>query len=749
MRCRFDCLVGSCQPLACFSNNFEFAVIAMQRFWLLLISSLVTSLSSLTIQHSSARPEILSDPISKVLAAPATFLLLDVPKLNRNFNNFRASIKLLSFELVGKDNSLSARGELNGGEDFATARNGQVYSCRLELRPSESNERAGFRSACKDKPKLVKKAEVPQYLVTEIRKSFLENAKGLSQDSSGLVAGLAIGDTSLVSEKLKDSMRAVSLTHLTAVSGANCAIVLALVYLLVRKLGGGRWIRLIVGLLTLLAYVALVGAQPSVLRAAVMAAAVLVAISLGRKTAAMAALGLAVIVLLIADPWLATDFGFLLSAAATAGLLVLTEPLVRKFSTYMPTWLAACLAIAISAQVFCLPILLQLQSGLSTYALPANILAEPLVAPITVLGIAAVVFSIPFPWLAQLLFFVASFGSSAIIWIAHYFSELPMNRLAWPTGMTGVVAALIVILGSLLWLRAEPTGLRNLGLVGLAIIFALSLGSIVSGQARLSIWSNQNWVIVNCDVGQGDALVVRSRGMVAVIDVGKNDKPIDTCLTQLGINRIDLLVLTHFDLDHVGGVRGAVENRAIGTVLISPFKDERWGATGTSNYLKAKNIKVIEVEKGTTGKLGDFNWQVLSPNKNAAGSEDSNDASVAMIWKSADLNLVTLADLGERGQMRITASGDWFSQASIHQLPLVLKVAHHGSADQYPELIEELRPDLSLLSVGKDNSYGHPTRRTLNILEQVGSAIARTDLLGSIAISVKPSGLAVSSSMQD
>jgi competence protein ComEC len=97
----------------------------------------------------------------------------------------------------------------------------------------------------------------------------------------------------------------------------------------------------------------------------------------------------------------------------------------------------------------------------------------------------------------------------------------------------------------------------------------------------------------------------------------------------------------------------------------------------------------------------------------------------------------------------MSATGNWLRAQRIHKLPLVLKVAHHGSADQYPELIEELRPDLSLVSVGAENSYGHPTKRTLNLLEQVGSVIARTDLLGSVAISPSEGGLAVSSSRQD
>ena len=152
-------------------------------------------------------------------------------------------------------------------------------------------------------------------------------------------------------------------------------------------------------------------------------------------------------------------------------------------------------------------------------------------------------------------------------------------------------------------------------------------------------------------------------------------------------------------------------------------------------------MQVIGVEKGMSGALGDFEWQVLNPNRAAAGAEDSNDASVAMLWQTARFNLLTMADLGEKGQMRLSAQSKWWQNSALQTTPLVLKVPHHGSADQFGELIEQLRPDLSLISVGRQNSYGHPTLRTLRLLQSTGSKIERTDEKGSIAVAFREGGL--------
>lgn len=729
-----------------FHDSYVCAGPEMKRTWLLLLGCITLGLASFSIQYSASRPAELVQSVQSFEKVNAEFKVLDEPKRFSTSVNYWVSLQLLNAQIGNRKLSFAAKGQLRGGEEIGQLQRGGVYRCQLSLSPTPMGERAGFKARCGKAIELVDSPEPANQIILGLRSAFLNNLNGVDSDSSGLVAGLAIGDVSRISPELQQEMKLVSLTHLTAVSGANCAIVLAMFYFIVRRLGGGRWVRLGVGLGALCGYVLLVGAQPSVLRAAVMAGAVLIGISLGRKSTPMNALALSVIVLLVADPWLAVDFGFALSVAATTGLLVLTEPIAGKLEQRIPKPLAIAVGVAIAAQIFCLPILLQLQSGLATYSLPANIIASPLVAPVTILGIVACLLAWVAPGLAGALTYFASCFAWLITQIVHGFANSNNTTLSWPVGSLGTALAILVVLGFALWLKSEPTKLRNLGIVILMVIFTSSLGSIGFNLVKSSQWPLRDWSVVSCDVGQGDSTVIQSQGMVAVIDVGRDDRLVDDCLQRLEISKIDLLVLTHFDMDHIGGLRGAIGGREVGLAMVSPFKDERWGATGTNLYLAKTGVPLVQVEKGMQGKLGDIAWQVLAPNRNAAEAEDSNDASIVMLWKAAEFNILTMADVGEKGQMRLARDRKWWSDSQIHRVPLILKVSHHGSADQFHELIEELKPDLSLISAGQNNSYGHPTQRTLSLLASTGSSIYRTDELGSISVATREGALVLSNS---
>jgi competence protein ComEC len=199
--------------------------------------------------------------------------------------------------------------------------------------------------------------------------------------------------------------------------------------------------------------------------------------------------------------------------------------------------------------------------------------------------------------------------------------------------------------------------------------------------------------------------------------------------------------LTHFDLDHVGGLDGALQARVVDRALITSFADERPAAAITWRKLSEVANETIEAGAGLSGSLGDFDWQVLSPHQGAAEAEDSNDASVTMLFSSSQLVFLGLADLGERGQMRLASeSASWLGQG-FGDVPLVVKVAHHGSRDQYPELYEHLRPQVALFSAGMGNEYGHPTDRSIAMVRAIGASVFRTDTQGSIAIASASEGL--------
>jgi len=577
-----------------------------------------------------------------------------------------------------------------------------------------------------------------------MRTSFLASLRGVSTDSAALVAGLAIGDDSQLSAQTKEDFRKVSLTHLSAVSGANCAIVLAGVAFLLNLLPIARPFRILVSFAAIGFYLALVGQEPSVLRASAMVAVVLLGFLIGRRMWPLDAIALSVIGLLLWQPELSLSYGFALSALATIGLVVLAPKLVEVFEKKMPTWLAIVISVSIAAQIACLPVLLMLQPELPVYSVLANVLAEPLVAPITVLGLLACLISPVVPFLASAIALLASIPGSFIVYIGKTLASAPMASISWYQGVTGVMLGGLLTLSIGVLLLSKVPKLRVVSGSVLALIVLTFSAQCSSAGIQTKNFYNGEYTLVNCDVGQGDALVIRSKGEVAVIDVGRENPAIDSCLSGLGISRIDLLVLTHFDMDHIGGVVGAVTGRSVSQALVTSSKDERPGADFAKGYLEGLGIPMVQAEVGMTGKLGNFSWQVLSPHLGAPEAKDTNDGSISMVWQDESIALITLADLGESGQLRVGAEHSALLSSGFGDRQVVVKVAHHGSGDQASELYEAIEPDVALISVGLGNSYGHPTRRVLEMLEVTGAQVFRTDQSGAIGVTEGENGLAIS-----
>ncbi|MBW4032081.1 MAG: MBL fold metallo-hydrolase [Acidobacteria bacterium] len=557
-----------------------------------------------------------------------------------------------------------------------------------------------------------------------VRRDFRTAAAGLPGGGGELLPGLAIGDTSSVSAPLDAAMKTASLSHLTAVSGANCAIVVGLALAIGGALGLSRTLRIVVAAAVLAAFVVLVTPEPSVIRAAVMAAVALVALAAGRPARGLPLLCVAVIILLVVDPWLSRSYGFALSVLATAGLLLLARPLAEVIARVVPRGLALVIAVPLAAQLSCQPVLLLLNPSLPLYGVAANLLAEPAAAPVTVLGLIACVFAPVSPPLASVIAWIAWLPASWIAAVATFFAALPGARSPWPGGIVGVlllvavtVAGLVAVLGGV-----RPSVRRGATAV-LIVSFVGYLASLAGTQLVDSATRPSDWQFAMCDIGQGDATLIRSARRVALDDTGPDPKRLQHCLDELGITHIDLLVLTHYDLDHVGGV-SAVYGK-VDRVLVGPSSDPADARIAAE--LRANGARVDQVSRGETGTLGELRWDVLWPP--LRGAEPGNPASVTVQISAAGacaagcLSGILLGDLGQESQARLVGAGQ------VGPVDVV-KVAHHGSADQSSRLYETLHATVGLIGVGAGNDYGHPTSKLLGILAAVGTRAVRTDLDG-------------------
>ncbi len=350
-------------------------------------------------------------------------------------------------------------------------------------------------------------------------------------------------------------MRSSGLTHLVAVSGSNVAIVVGAALFLAQRLGLPRRFRPPLAALTLIGFVIVARPEPSVLRAAVMGGVGLVGLATARGRQGVPALSAAIIALLVVDPWLARSYGFALSALATLGLLLFARPWAEALSRWLPRPLAMAIAVPLAAQAACGPVIVLLQGSVSLVSVPANLAAAPLVAPATIAGVLAAAASLVSAGLAHAIAWCGVLPAEGIAAVARLSQRAP--ALPWPGGAAGAVS--LALLTAMAILCAAPVARACARHPWGAAAFAPVLLAGVWPTSSPG-WPPAGWVMVMCDVGQGDGLVLDTAPHHAiVVDTGPDPALMDGCLRRLQITVVDLLVLTH---DHCRPRRGRARGAA-------------------------------------------------------------------------------------------------------------------------------------------------------------------------------------------
>ncbi|WP_410092557.1 ComEC/Rec2 family competence protein, partial [Streptomyces sp. uw30] len=608
--------------------------------------------------------------------------------------------------------------------------------------PSRRPPRAPWRPPV---PRRTSRTATPaaQRLAGRLRGGLREATDGLPGDARALLPGLVVGDTSRITPELDEAFKETDLAHTLAVSGSNLTIILALLIGppglaqrverrgLAPRLGISlRTTALLGGALTL-AFVVVCRPDPSVLRAAACGAVALLALATGRRRSLIPALATAVLLLVLYDPWLARSYGFLLSVLATGALLTLaprwSEALRRR---RVPPRLAEALAAAAAAQALCAPVVAVLSARVSLVAVPCNLFAEFAIAPATVLGFAALAtapFAMP---VAKVLAWCASWPAGWLAGVARTGAALPGAGVDWPGSWTGaallaLVTVVVVLTGRRLLRHPWWCGVCG-ALLLLAVVQPPPLTRVVTG------WPPPGWRFAMCDVGQGDATVLAAGdGTGVVVDAGPDPTLVDRCLRTLGITKIPLVVLTHFHADHVAGLPGVLRGRAVGAIETTGHEEPVDQVEFVRREAAARRIPVTRAAAGEERRTGALSWRVLWPPPHPAPAPDGpNDSSVTLLVRSAGLRLLLLGDLEPPAQRALLRSPAGPLAAGVD----VLKVAHHGSAYQDPELIRRAAPRLALISCGEDNPYGHPAPGTVAALRAQGAVVLRTDEDGALAV---------------
>jgi competence protein ComEC len=571
-------------------------------------------------------------------------------------------------------------------------------------------------------PARLRAPALPGRVAGRLRAGLRDATAGLPGGTGGLVPGLVVGDTSRLDAAVREDFRRTGLTHVVAVSGQNIAILLAVALLLARRAGLGPRGRAVAGFVLLAFFVLLARPSPSVLRAATMGSLALVGTLSGRERAALRLLAAAVLFLLLADPGLATSLGFALSVAATAGLLVLGPPLRDRLARRLPGWLADAVATPVAAQVACAPLLAAAFGRISLVAIPANVAAAPAIAPATVLGFVTAAVAPLSMTLARAVARLASVPAGWLVTVAHRGAGVPAATLDVPTGLAGAVAALVLTAAGYAVLRRRA-GRHLTATAAVSSVLAAALAwQVVPG------WPPPAWRLVACDVGQGDALAVRTGSAAVLVDTGPDPLAIDRCLRDLHVTRLAAVVLTHFHADHVEGLPGALRGRRAGAVVAGPLDEPPEERARVLHWSAARRLPVRVAAVGERWQAGDATFEVLAPDAPFHGTDsDPNNSSLVLRVTTPGLVLLLTGDIEEPAQLALLA------RTPVGHAD-VLKVPHHGSARQTAEFLTATGAAGAIVSAGAGNPYGHPAPSTIAALATYGMRTYRTDRDGDIAV---------------
>ncbi|HEX7172682.1 MAG TPA: DNA internalization-related competence protein ComEC/Rec2 [Candidatus Limnocylindria bacterium] len=583
------------------------------------------------------------------------------------------------------------------------------------------------------------------------------------EPEAALGAGILLGVRSSIAPEINDAFAAAGLTHVVAISGWNIAIVAALVLALVRPLErtrGGKWTTALVAAAAVGGYVLLTGASPSVVRAALMAAAMLIGRLGGSRAHATSALGLAALVMLLVAPPVLWDVGFQLSLLATAGLIWFGRGIEGRLGRW-PAWLREPVALTMAAQLTTLPVILVNFERLSLVAPLSNVLVVPLV-PLAMLASAAVavgsvvIGSIPLglagdaiawfvggaAWLVLRAMIVVGQVTAALPLAAVDVSLPPPLAIAW----FPLLALSSWALRSDGVAAEQPRALPDEALTGaLAAMAGLlrplpALAGLVVLLAALSVASRPDGRlhVTTLDIGQGDAILVESpSGPTMLVDGGPDP---ELTLRRLGANlpfwarRIDVLLLSHPHQDHVAGLVDVLDRFQVRLLVHAGFAFENAAYERLLADAARDGIAVRSVLAGETFALdGATSFEVLYPSAEDVGAPlpegDINNGSVVLALRHGGFGALLTGDAEAPVEAALVARG---------LLPPVdlLKVGHHGSTSSTtPALLAATRPSIAVISSGEGNEYGHPAPETLATLaSQPGISVHRTDLDGDVEV---------------
>ena len=545
-------------------------------------------------------------------------------------------------------------------------------------------------------------------------KEILRNC--VPEDAAAFAQSLLLGDTSGLDYETKTSLSVSGIRHIVAVSGLHVGVLCAGIWFLTRK---RRWLTVLVGLPVLALFAAMVGFTPSVCRACLMAGLMMVSGAVRREYDGLTELSFAVLVLLFLNPFGVQGVGFQLSVLSVLGILLFGSRLSRRFRDRFPglyanrllRWAPESLSVTLSAMSLSTPAAVYYFGVLSLVSPIANLLCLPLVSVCFYgLGLTCGLGSLCLP-AGVLLGHLTALPIRLILRLARALSRLPLAALYTASRFTVpfLVFLYLLVLVGLLTRRGKLRLYLAFALAGLAVCTVLSSQGPRLDECRLTV----------LDVGQGQCLLLQSRGRTLVVDCGgwseegAADAAAEMLLSQ-NCSRVQALALTHYDRDHSGGVRNLLTRVEPGSLILPGEAGEFALETPSRPLTFLSEPASMSLGAGTVWFYPYY------------GANSAHENSMAILFETENCVILITGDWDAAGERAL------LENVRIPHVD-ILVVGHHGSKNSAsPELLEAAAPRAAVISVGANNSYGHPSPQTLDRLRAAGCAVYRTDQQGTI-----------------
>jgi competence protein ComEC len=583
-------------------------------------------------------------------------------------------------------------------------------------------------------------------------------AQLIPEPQAALLTGILLGNDNGLPPDLNEAFRITGMTHIIAISGFNVALLVAILVRLAEPFLSRRG-AVIFALVGISLYTVLVGADASVVRAALMGSIYLIANRwLGRPNFAFASLFLAGMVMTVIRPFTLWDVGFQLSFAATLSLMLYADPMTQWVRRGLQRWLtrnwvekvmgvlSEAVILTIAAQILTLPLMIGYFGQLSLISLLANALILPVQPAVMIWGGLATLAGLVLPALGQLLGWVAWLFLGYTIWMVRLFAAVPGAAIPLTVSTGGVIATFAAI-GGLTWLGKQPRERREKIFTAVRQNLTQRLALGASGVTAVLILSwgmtqpDQQLHIVFMNVGQGDATFIQTpSGRQILVDGGLYPSVLND---QLGRQmpfwdkEIDMLIATHPDADHVSGLVGVFERYRVNQLISngqsfgeSPIYDEVLTAAQNQNteIRPVQAGEVIEIEDGVR-------LEVVHPGPKL-NSESRNENSVSMRLVYDNFTFLFTGDAEQAAEEEMLL-------AERPLRALVFKAGHHGSTSSSSmPFLQAVQPQIIVVSAGVDNRFGHPAPEMLARAEAVGAVVLRTDELGTISVTTNGNSMA-------